>query len=173
MPGPAARLRRCIRVAPICTVALAVGAVSAPALSTKDRITHSGLGAVKLGMTERQVERAANRTIKLQSARGSDCALATLALKTQGLFTGKRLRRIYILTPRFATTGGIRVGSSEKRVLAAYPDKLVRAPQKYADEDDLVLRKGKLKIIFSLANGKVEEISTGRTPEINLVERCS
>jgi hypothetical protein len=55
-----------------------------------------------------------------------------------------------------------------------YPDKLVRVAQKYApDEDDLVLRKDDRRIVFSLADSKVTEISTGRIPEINLVERCS
>ena len=150
--------------------------VAAPALSTRDRITHAGLGAIKFGMTERQIERAAKRPITLASTRGSACATATLAPKTQGLFTGKRLRRIYIQAPRFATPEGIRVGTSEKRVLAAYPgpDNLVRVPQKYSPtEDDLVLRKGTSKIIFTLTKGKVTQISTGRTPEINLVERCS
>jgi hypothetical protein len=167
-------LPRCIQVTALCTVALAVGAVAAPALSPKERITHSGLGVVKLGMTERQIERAAKRAITLASTRGSDCATATIAPKTQGLFTGKRLRRIYILTPRFATKEGIHVGSSEARVLAAYPDKLVRVPQKYSpNEDDLVLRKGTSKIIFTLTKGKITQISTGRTPEINFVEGCS
>ena len=124
-------------------------------------------------MTEAQIERATKRPIKLTSSRGSDCALSTIAGKTQGLFTGKRLRRIYIRTTQFATKQGIRVGSSERRVLAAYPGKLVRVKQKYINEDNLVLRDGNRKIIFSLAKGKVAEISTGRTPEIDLVERCS
>jgi hypothetical protein len=137
------------------------------------RISHSGLGAIKLGMTERQIERAAKRPITLSSARGSDCALATLAPKTQGLFTNRRLRRIYVQTRRFATENGIRVGATEKRVLAAYPDMLARVPQKFANEDNLVLSKDNRRLVFSLAGGKISEISTGRTPEINLVERCS
>jgi hypothetical protein len=166
-------LTRSVQVASICTIALAVGSVSASAIPTNARISHSGLGAIKLGMTERQIERAAQRPITLSSARGSDCALAMLAPKTQGLFTNRRLRRIYVQTPRFATARGIRVGATEKRVLAAYPDMLVRVPQKFADEDNLILRKDSRKIVFSLADGKISEISTGRTPEINLVERCS
>lgn len=166
-------LSRSAQVASICTIALAVGSVSASALSTTARISPSGLGAIKLGMTERQIEHAVKRPIKLSSSRGSDCALATLAPKTQGLFTGKRLRRIYVLTTRFATKEGIRVGATEKRVLAAYPGMLARLPQKYADEDNLVLSKDNRKVVFSLAHGRVSEISTGRTPEINLVERCS
>jgi hypothetical protein len=125
-------------------------------------------------MTEPQIERAAKRQITLGSSPGVDCAFATLAGKTQGLFTARRLRRIYIRTPRFATAKGVRVGSSERRVLAAYPNQLRREPQKYRpQEDDLVLRKGSRKIIFTLNDGSVEEISTGRVPEIDLVEGCS
>lgn len=155
------------------TVAAAAGAASASALTRTDRISHAGLGPVKLGMTEAQIERALRRPIKLTSSRGSNCATATIAGKTHGLFTGKRLRRIYIRTTQFATKQGIRVGSSERRVVAAYPNKLARLKQKYVDEDNLVLRDGNRKIIFSLANGKVAEISTGRVPEIDLVEHCS
>lgn len=156
-------------------VAVAVGAApSVSALTRTDRISHAGLGPIKLGMSERQIERAAGRPIKLTSSPGSDCATATLAGKTHGLFTGKRLRRIYIRTPQFATKAGVRVGASEQRVVAAYPDKLARVPQKYApEEDNLVLRQGTRKIIFTLADGKISEISTGRPPEINLVEGCS
>jgi hypothetical protein len=147
--------------------------MSASAVPTNARISHSGLGAIKLGMTERQIERAAKRQITLSSTRGSNCALATLAPKTQGLFTNMRLRRIYVRTPRFATEKGVRVGATEKRVLAAYPDMLARVPQKFVNEDNLILSKDNRKIVFSLADGKISEISTGRTPEINLVERCS
>lgn len=167
---------RIAHAALICTIAAAGSAATAAAALTKaDRISHSGLGPIKLGMTEPQIERATKRQIKLSTpAAGSTCATATIAGKTSGLFTGKRLRRIYVRTTKFATTKGVRVGSSEKRVLAAYSGKVVRVPQKYVpNEDDLVVRQGSRKLIFRLAKGKVAEISTGLKPEIDLVEACS
>jgi hypothetical protein len=166
---------RTARLALSAVIVAGVAATSASALTTTDRISHAGLGPIKLGMTERQIERAAKRQIKLgYYGPGVDCATAALAGKTHGLFTGKRLRRIYVRTPRFATKEGIRVGSSEQRVLAVYPGRLSRQPQKYRpEEDDLILRKDNRKVIFTLAHGQVEEISTGRKPEIDLVEGCS
>lgn len=166
---------RTARFALTAAIVAAIAATSASALTTKDRISHAGLGPIKLGMTERQIERAAKRPITLGShPPGADCGLAALAGKTHGLFTGRRLRRIYVRTPRFATKEGVRVGSTERRVLAAYPGKLQRRPQKYAPtEDDLILRRDDRKVIFSLAEGRVSEISAGRTPEIDLVEGCS
>jgi len=166
---------RTARIASTAAVVVAIAATSASALTTKDRISHAGLGPIKLGMTERQIELAAKRPITLGSyPPGADCALAALAGKTHGLFTGRRLRRIYVRTPRFATKEGVRVGSSEQRVLAAYPGALQRQPQKYVpEEDDLILRRDNRKVIFSLAKGRVSEISTGRKPEIDLVEGCS
>lgn len=158
----------------IGATAIAVGATSAFAIPTKARISHTGLGPIKIGMTEHQIERAGRRAIKLESSLGSDCASAKLAGNTFGLFTGKRLRRIYVRTPVFATTAGIRVGNSEERVLAAYPGALDRVPQFYVpDEDNLVLSKGKSKVVFTLTGGKVSEISTGRKPEIDYVEGCA
>jgi hypothetical protein len=154
-------------------VAVALGATSAFALSTKARIGHSGLGPIRLGMTERQIERAGHRPINLHPNPGTDCATAKLAGKTEGLFTRRRLRRIYVRTRAFATSAGIRVGSSEEKVLAAYPNMLTRTPQFYTPEqDNLVLRKGSRKIVFSLTAGRVSEISTGRKPEIDYVEGC-
>jgi len=166
---------RIARYAVTAAILAGIAASSALALTTRDRISHSGLGPIKFGMTERQIERAGQRPIKLgYYGPGVDCAQAPLAGKTYGLFTGKRLRRIYVRTPRFATAKGIRVGSSEQRVLAAYPGKLSRQPQKYRpEEDDLILRKGNSKVIFTLADGEVDEISAGRKPEIDLVEGCS
>ena len=78
-------------IAATAALALAVGAVAATAsaLSKQDRISHAGLGPIKLGMTERQIERAAKRPITLGAyPAGADCAIAMLAGKTQGLFTG-------------------------------------------------------------------------------------
>jgi hypothetical protein len=166
---------RIARYVVTAAIIAAIAAASAVALTTRDRISHSGLGPIKFGMTERQIERAAKRQIKVEyPSPGGDCALAALAGKTHGLFTGKRLRRIYVRTPKFATAKGIRVGSSEQRVLAAYPGQLSRQPQKYRpEEDELILRKGNSKVIFTLAKGDVEEISAGRRPEIDLVEGCS
>ncbi len=158
----------------LCAIATTLAAASASAaLSTKARISHSGLGPVKLGMTEAQVERAAKRAINSSSATPG-CGTAPLAGKTYGLFTGKRLRRIYVNTPRFATSKGVRVGSSERRLLAAYPGRLKRQPQHYSpEEDELVWRSDRRKIIFTMNDEKVAGISTGRIPEIDLVEGCS
>lgn len=84
------------------------------------------------------------------------------------------MRRIYVRTPRFATQEGVRVGSSEQRILTAYPGRLSREPRKFRpEEDELILRRDNRKVIFTLAQGRVEQISTGRKPEIDLVEGCS
>ncbi|HVF76918.1 MAG TPA: hypothetical protein VNA28_01365 [Solirubrobacteraceae bacterium] len=59
-------------------------------------------------------------------------------------------------------------------VKALRPGRLARVPHTYVpDEDDLVLRQGNRKVIFTLADGKISAISTGHSPEINFVEGCS
>jgi hypothetical protein len=165
---------RALRLAAIGAIAVAVAGTSAFALPAKARISDTGLGPIKLGMTERQIERAGKRPITVQASPGLTCASAKLAGKTYGLFTGKRLRRISIRTPLFATATGIRVGSPEARVLAAHPGMLERVPQFYVpDEDNLILSTGERKVVFTLTGGKVAEISTGRKPEIDYVEGCA
>jgi hypothetical protein len=166
-------LSRSAHVASICTIALAVGSVSVSALSTDARISRSGLGAIKLGMTERQIERAAKRPIKLSASRGSDCALATLAPGRKGSSPASDCDASTSLRPdlqqrRASASAQPRSGSSPLTPACSRASR-----QKFADDDNLVLSKDNRKVVFSLADGKVSEISTGRTPEIDLVERCS
>ena len=94
--------------------------------------------------------------------------------KVYGLFTGNLLARIYVGSRRYATRSGIRVGATEAEVYAAYPTKIHSVPHEYdPDGHYLEYRDGNRKVVFETNGQRVEQISTGRMPEIDYVEGCA
>ena len=151
-----------------------VGATSAVALPRTARITTAGLGAIKIGMTERQVEKAAKRRITREEGAGNGtCTTARIGDKLFGLFTGPRLARIYVGSRRYATRSGVRVGDTEQKVLATYPGEIVRESHAYTSGSYLKIIDGNRKVVFETDGRRVTQISTGRRPEIDYIEGCA
>jgi hypothetical protein len=151
----------------------ALSAGPATALPRSAKITTAGLGPIKIGMTERQVEKAGKRAITKQGDLNG-CSSAKLGNKVFGLFTGDRLARIYVNSRRYATKSGLRVGATEAQVRAAYGRQLVVLPHKYDPNGHYMeVRDGNRKVVFATDGSRVQEISTGRKPEIDYVEGCA
>lgn len=162
------------RIGLACLIFVLLSATAASALSRNARITTAGLGPVKIGMTERQVEKAAKRSVRREGGASTGCTTATFGRRSFFLFTGKRLARIYVGTSRYATRSGIRVGDSEQQVLRTYPGDIVRTPHQYTPGGSyLKIVDGNRKVVFETDGSKVTQISTGRRPEIDYVEACS
>ena len=151
-----------------------VAATAALALPRSARITTAGLGAIKIGMTERQVERAAGQRITREVGAGDgSCTTATLGRGLSALFTGPRLARIYVRSRRHATRSGVRVGDTERKVLTTYPGEIVREPHAYTNGSYLKIVDGNRKVVFETDGRRVTQISTGRRPEIDYIEGCA
>lgn len=162
-----------VRVSVIALLLFTLGAGPAAALPRSAKITTAGLGAIKIGMTERQVEKAGKRAITREGDLNG-CSSATLGSKVFGLFTGNRLARIYVNSRRYATKSGLRVGATEAQVRAAYGSQLVVRPHKYDPNGHYMeVRDGNRKVVFATDGSRVGEISTGRLPEIDYVEGCA
>ena len=159
----------------VVAVVACLPASPATALPRQARITTAGLGAIKIGMTERQVERAGQRRITLRGGAGDgSCRTATFGDKIHGLFTGDRLARIYVGSRRYATRSGIRVGATEADVYKTYPGDIVARQHEYDPAGHyLEIRDGNRKVVFETDGRRVEQISTGRLPEIDYVEGCA
>jgi hypothetical protein len=156
-------------------VALVGGSAPASALPRSATITTAGLGAIKIGMSERQVERAAKRPITRREGAGTGgCTTAKLGDKLFGLFAGPRLARIYVGSRRYATRSGVRVGDSEQKVIAIYAGQIVRERHAYRPGGSyLKVVDGNRKVVFDTDGRRVTQISTGRAPEIDYVEGCA
>ena len=162
------------RIVLVTLIALGASAGSASGLSASDRITFKGLGPVKIGMTVSQVERAAKREVKVTYPLDRSCGSARIGKKTYGLFKYRRLTRIYVDEPRYATRAGVRVNDSEQRVMAVYGSRVIRTPHVYVPGGSyLKLVSGNRKIVFETNGTRVTSISTGRKPEIDYVEGCA
>ena len=158
----------------ILLIGLLAPAAPAAALSRSAKITTAGLGPIRIGMSERQVEKAAKVAIRQQQGGGgSSCTTARLGDKNFLLFSKGRLARIYVENRRYATRSGIRVGDSEQKVLGTYPGEIIRTPHEYTKGSYLKIVDGNRKVVFETDGAKVTGISTGRRPEIDYVEACS
>lgn len=155
-----------------CSIVLGPSASPAQALPSKWRITTAGLGPLKIGMKERQVERVIRREIRIDYY-NAPCGVVRLQGKLSGLFSGPRLARIYVNTRRHATRSGVRVGDSEAKVYDTYPGEVVTKPHAYTDGHYLEIHDGNRKVVFETDGRRVKSISTGRKPEIDYVEGCS
>ena len=168
-------LRPRLRACGACMFAAALcGASAASALPRSASISTAGLGPIEIGMTERQVERAAGRSITRRGGAGDgQCTSGAIGNKVYGLFTGERLARIYVGSRRYATRSGVRVGDSEQKVLATYPGQIVRERHAYTAGWYLKIIDGNRKVVFEVVGSRVVDISTGRMPEIDYIEGCA
>jgi len=154
--------------------ALTVAGV-AIALPSDAKLTTRGLGPVQIGMTVAQVERAGGRAVDFEGGdANAGCATAALGKNVFGLFSKGRLARIYVRSRLYATRAGIRVGDSQRKVLASYGRSLVRSPHKYVDGGSyLKLTIGSRRLVFETDGRRVDQMSAGRKPEIDYVEGCA
>ena len=161
-------------VAIACAAVLGAAAV-AVALPSSARLTTAGLGPIEIGMTVAQVERAGKRELTFG---GDDvnapCATAALGKDVFGLFSKGRLARVYVRSRIYATRTGIRVGDTQRKVLARYGRSVARSPHKYIEGGFyLTLTVGNRRLVFETDGRRVIEMSSGRKPEIDYVEGCA
>jgi len=167
-------MRRAATIGATLAASCAAAAAATAAVPSNARISSAGLGPIEIGMSERQVEKAAGRGITRSGPEGSTCTTATLGNGVALLFTGPRLTRVYVTGRRYATSKGIRVGDSQSRTIAAYAGKLKRSPHKFTPGGlYLKLTIANRRLVFSTDGRKVTEISGGRKPEIDYVEGCA
>ena len=167
-------MRRLLTAVLLTVAVVAAAATTAQALSRSARITTAGLGPVKIGMTEKQVERALKRPIAVRASGNGSCGSARMGRRLFGLFSGRRLARVYVGSTRYATRSGIRVGDSEQAVLDTYRGEVVREPHAYDPQGSyLKIVDGNRKVVFDTDGRRVTQISTGRRPEIDYVEGCA
>ncbi len=163
----------------VTAAALALTLVAAfpaqAALPAKAKITTVGLGPLKIGMSKRQAERVIGRRIRLTALHSRSCMTGRIGHKTWVMFRRSTLMRVSVEGRRYATRSGVRVGDSERKVLDTYPGQLVRTPHAYyAGGEYLKILDGRHKVVFETrGDGRVMQISTGRTPHIDYIEGCA
>ena len=137
-------------------------------------LTPNGLGDIRTGMTEADVEAASGRNIELSGPNGSACTTASLGGRSYLLFSEGRLRRVTVASKKYATKKGVSVGDSQDAIVEAYGAKARRSRHAYDPDgfyfDVFSARRG---LRFETDGKKVTQIHGGRKPEVKYVEACS
>ncbi|MFL5538367.1 MAG: hypothetical protein ACJ8J0_05215 [Longimicrobiaceae bacterium] len=143
------------------------------------RLTESGIGPVRVGMTV--AEAAAALSSETTQADTQECAYVGLLGLPAGVSLMTERGRVVRVdvddSSHVATMRGARVGWTEAQVLAAYPGARVE-PHKYEDGHYLVAIPGAPadtmhRIVFETARGVVTRFRGGVVPAVEYVEGCS
>jgi hypothetical protein len=170
--------RRTLVLAP-AAAALAL-CVAAPAsaqqpglIPTVSKIRFDGIGAFKVGMTRKQAHRAAG-TVYYTKQRVGDCLYWDFGPPNTGQgpllrFHNGRLRYVDTGRKQFATKRGVEVGDKVREVRRKY--KRLHRRIDLGGGYELVARKGKGRLIFTIANKRVSRIAGGTVPWV-LQQEC-
>ena len=141
----------------------------------------NGFGPLSIGMSLDQAKAAAGGGLRVeQAAGGSTCRYAKWS-QAPGLgfmFNEGRLARIDVSSGSVAAEGGVKIGDSPTRVIAAYGKATLKAyPNKYDPKaSDIVVTPAGARdrrIIFFVENNRVRKFRAGRLPEVEYSEGCS
>lgn len=166
------------RSAVLVTLALALACAAAPALaklSASAKLKPSGLGPLKVGMSEAEVERALGRSIRQHKL--GPCGTAVIKQRRNGvdylMFTNNVLRRATVSVSEYETAKGIRVGSPERAIKQAYA-KAKRSPHVYDSNGSYFdVKYGNRSLRFETDGSKVTAMHGGRSREVSYVEGCA
>ena len=163
----------------VVAVTLPAAASAAP-VTQQSRITQSGLGSMRLGMTVDQAQRRTGQRIQntLFTPGDNACGIAQLFPQSLGVnmqTTNLRITVINVSSPGISTRSGIEVGDRVPALRRAYGSRLRSEPNKYTPKArDYWVRFGNRKLKFyGNPRGVITQISSGRLPEVDFVEGCS
>lgn len=108
---------------------------------------------------------------------GSPCGPGTLVPRGLGVLvlgTNFRIASVTVTKRGIRTPSGVRVGDSVAALRRAYPGDLVRVKNFYEPRKaNYEYRDGNRKLVFSTNNLRVQQITSGRRPEVDYVEGCA
>ena len=171
----------CAAVAGAATAATTMPTAPTPASPTP-ALSRNGLGPIAVGQTLAQAQRASGMRFQPPSGTYPTCRYAAARNRRLGLVLmvarQSRIVRLDVIKATYATAAGIRVGSTQKAALAAYPAATV-APHKYLPKGKEIwvgakptARSGRALVIET--NGaRVTGIRAGKLPQVGYVEGCA
>jgi hypothetical protein len=163
--APAMPSRRLIAAVPLTLVLALPGAAQAQGIVPgESKLRHNGIGKVFTGMTIKKARKAAG--IPLKRSRVGDCVyLSATPGSPDGpdlRFVGGKLRSVSVGRDGYATKRGVEVGDRARKVRRLY--KRLTSRPNLGGGRDLVFKRGRHRLIFSVAQGRVYRISGGRAP---------
>jgi len=145
-------------------------------LTSAARMSFSGVGPVRIGMTIREARQAARTAISMGGEVNPGCASDRFLPAHLGLSTltiSGRIASLSVSRRGVATQSGIRVGDSFARLRRTYGDALRKRGARVDPSTavyELIL--GQREMHFVGAGDRIEFMATGRRPEIDASEGC-
>jgi hypothetical protein len=157
--------RRLLACLPLIVAFAVPGAAHAQGIVPgQSKIRDNGIGKVFTGMTIKKARQAAG--IRLERSRIGDCVyLSATPGSPEGpdlRFHNGKLRHVTIGGTGYATKRGVKVGDRVRKVRRLYPRLTSRS--NLGGGRDLIARRKRNRLIFSVAQGRVYRISGGRVP---------
>jgi hypothetical protein len=130
----------------------------------ESKIRDNGIGKVFTGMTIKKARKAAG--IPLERTRVGDCVyLSATPGSPEGptlRFHDGKLRHVSVGGAGYATKRGVEVGDRVRKVRRLY--KRLNSRPNLGGGRDLIAKRRRHRLIFSVAQGRVYRISGGRAP---------
>jgi hypothetical protein len=157
--------RRPIAAVPVVlALALPCAAQAQGIVPGESKLRHNGIGKVFTGMTVKKARKAAG--IPLTRSEVGDCVyLSATPGSPDGpalRFHGGKLRHVSVGRAGYATKRGVEVGDRVRKVRRLY--KQLTSRPNLGGGRELVFKRGRYRLIFAAAQGRVYRISGGRAP---------
>lgn len=154
-------------------------------LSDQSKVAIDGIGPIRVGMTLQAAVDSANTpmTLKPGAGVGNNCGFANPATGPRGLefmVTNGRIARVDVLqNSKITTISGAKIGDSEARIKALYPQRLTVTPHPYVRQGHYLIfvprdaADQKYRLIFETDGQKVTRFRAGQRPEVEYIEGCA
>jgi hypothetical protein len=155
-------------------------ALGKPTLTDSSTISTVGLDKVHFGMTVADAEAAAGAHLVADGTKG-DCYLAKPDAGAAGvafLISDGRVERVDITGGNVATRSGIKVGSTNSSVKAAYPGQIQDAPRPDGQPGGALVfvpkdaADAQFRIVFLTDGTTVQAYRAGRLPQVTAASGC-
>ena len=151
-----------------------------PPAGTSFTIAPDSYGPLRVGMTVAQAASALGGGFAAPKGYSGGCGYAVLVKAPSGLavmLNDGKIARFEIRRGGIKTTEGARIGDSETRIKSLYAGRVTSTPHKYVTGGHYltVVPPGAdsgFRIVFETNGTKVTEYRSGKTPEVEQVERC-
>ncbi len=151
-----------------------------PPAGTSFTIAPDSYGPLRVGMTVAQAASALGGGFAAPKGYSGGCEYAVLVKAPSGLavmLNEGKIARFEIRRGGIKTTEGARIGDSETRIKSLYAGRVTSTPHKYVTGGHYltVVPPGSdtgNRIVFETNGTKVTEYRSGKTPEVEQVERC-
>ncbi len=156
------------------------GSGSAVATSGADawRITETGFGPLRAGMTVAEAASAVGGEFSVAPGAPAECSYAEWPAAPSGvrvMLVNDTVARIEVTDAAVRTESGARIGDNEGRINSLYVGRLLMMPHKYTTGKYIVVTQPEdtmHRIVFETDGQAVTEFRSGREPEVQWVERC-